>query len=337
MRSVFFPRLVNSPFGDPGLYVHLAHRGEALLFDCGDLHALTPREQLKICAVFLSHAHIDHLVGFGSLLRTFLYQDRCLHLYGPPGIIAHIAGQLAGYTWNLIEGYPFSLEVYEWGVPTGRKTTFRAVNAFRREPEIPWEHPAGLLVETPYYRVRAAPLEHGDIVSLAFALEEPVHVAIHKDALERLGYRPGPWLTRFKDLARQQAPTAEALEVPLAGGGSALLLVATLVEQIAHLQRGVKICYITDASPTVRNQEKILALAANAHLFAIEATFADADAERAATRNHLTARLAGELGRQAMAARLLIFHHSPRYQDRPEMLREEAEAAFRQTPPALLR
>ncbi|WP_269085277.1 hypothetical protein [Syntrophotalea acetylenica] len=42
MRSVFFPRLVNGPFGDPALHVRLAHRGEALLFDCGDLHALPP-------------------------------------------------------------------------------------------------------------------------------------------------------------------------------------------------------------------------------------------------------------------------------------------------------
>lgn len=333
MRSVFFPRLVNGPFGDPALYVHLAHRGEALLFDCGDLHSLTVREQLKIRALFISHAHIDHLVGFGSLLRTFLYQDTCLQVYGPPGIIARIAGQLAGYTWNLIEGYPFSLEVHEWGTPSGRKTTFRAANAFRSEPEIPWEFSAGLLRETPYYRVRAVPLEHGDIVSLAFALEEPLHVAIHKDALERLGYRSGPWLTLFKDRLRQQQTAAQApLEIPLERGGTAALPVGTLIDQIAHLERGMKVCYVTDAAPTLPNQKKIVALAADSHLLAIEATFADTDAQRAANRNHLTARLAGELGRKAQAARLLVFHHSPRYQDRPELLRKEAEAAFRQQP-----
>ena len=106
MRSVFYPRLVNGPFGDPALYVRLAHRGEALLVDCGDLHPITPRELLKIRAVFISHAHIDHLVGFGALLRAFLYQDTSLSVYGPPGIIERIAAQLAGYTWNLIEGYP---------------------------------------------------------------------------------------------------------------------------------------------------------------------------------------------------------------------------------------
>lgn len=329
MRSVFFPRLVNGPFGDPALYVRLAHRGEALLFDCGDLHPLTPRELLKIGAVFISHAHIDHLVGFAALLRTFLYQDTCLNVYGPPGIAERIAGQLSGYTWNLIEGYPLVLSVYEWGEPEGRQVVFRAAGAFRAEAEQPWACPGGLLRERGYYRVRAAPLDHGGIVSLAFALEEPLHVAIHKDALERLGYRSGPWLTRFKDLLRQQTPARTRLPVPLEGGGTAQVPLDLLAAQIAHLERGMKVSYVTDAAPTQENAEAIVALAAGSHLLAIEATFADAEAQRAAARNHLTARLAGELGRRAQAARLLAFHHSPRYLDRPELLKKEAENAFR--------
>jgi ribonuclease Z len=332
MRSVFFPRLINGPFGDPAFYVRLAHRGEALLFDCGDLHSLTTREHLKIRAVFISHAHIDHLVGFGRLLRTFLYQDTCLSIYGPPGIIDRIAGQLAGYTWNLIEGYPLSLNVYEWGDPAGRKATFRAAHAFHAEAALVWECHDGLLRETSYYRVRAVPLDHGDIVSLAFTLEEPRHVAIHKDALERLGYCSGHWLTCFKDLLRQETPALTLLPVPLEAGETVHLPLGTLSKQIAHLERGMKLCYVTDAAPTQQNQEKIIALAANSHLLAIEATFADADAERAASRSHLTARLAGELGRKAQAARLLVFHHSPRYLDRPEMLTNEAETAFRKMP-----
>ncbi|HKL48307.1 MAG TPA: MBL fold metallo-hydrolase, partial [Desulfuromonadales bacterium] len=76
MRSVFFPHLVNGPFGDPALFVRLAHRGEALLFDCGNLHPLSHRDMLKISAVFLSHAHIDHLVGFDTLLRLLLYRGQ---------------------------------------------------------------------------------------------------------------------------------------------------------------------------------------------------------------------------------------------------------------------
>ncbi|MBE0599269.1 MAG: ribonuclease Z [Desulfuromonadales bacterium] len=331
MRSVFFPRLVNGPFGDPALYVHLAHRGEALLFDCGDLHSLAPREILRLQSIFISHAHIDHLCGFDLLLRHFLYRDRPLRLCGPPGLIDRLEHKLAGYTWNLVEGYPLELVVAEWGEPQGRQALFRAARGFRREEETAISFPQGAMLATPDFRVRAVSLEHGDIPSLAYALEETLHVAIHKDALAAFGYRPGPWLTRFKELVRRPASSEQPVRVPLVGGGEACRPLGELVATIAHLERGMKIVYVTDASPSEENAEKIVALAADAHLLAIEATFADQDLDRARTRNHLTARLAGELARRAGAARLLVFHHSPRYQDQPQRLGEEALQAFQAT------
>lgn len=328
MRSVFFPRLVNGPFGDPALYVHLAHRGQALLFDCGDLHALSPRELLKVRAVFISHAHIDHLVGFDALLRAFLYRDTTLLLYGPPGILARLEGRLSGYTWNLTAGYPFSLTVREWQGDHLREVRFRAHNGFRPEPETSLPCRAGLIHETPHYRVRTAALDHGDIPSLAFVLEEPLHVAIHRDALDRCGYRPGPWLTALKDLVFRGAAPDTPLPVPLLAGGTVERPLARLIDEVASTERGMKIGYVTDASPTADNLTKITALAADAHLLVIEAVFAHRDLERARQRNHLTARLAGRLARRARAARLQVFHHSPRYQHQPQLLAEEAEAAF---------
>jgi ribonuclease Z len=328
MRSVFYPRLVNGPFGDPGLYIRLAHRGEALLFDCGDLHHLTTRELLKIREIFISHAHIDHLIGFDTLLRTFLHQEGPLRIYGPPGLANRIAGRLSGYTWNLVAGYPLVLTVTEWGADGGRQVSFRAERSFRPEDETPLDAREDLLRQTDYYRVRAVPLDHGDIVSLAFILEEPLHVAIHKDALERHGYRPGPWLTRFKDRVRLALPPDTPVSVPLESSGEIGVSLSELMRQIAHIERGMKICYVTDAAPTAENMKKIVALAADSHLLAIEATFAHRDLERARQRNHLTARLAGRLARKAGAARLLVFHHSPRYQEHPELLAAEAQAAF---------
>lgn len=328
MRSVFYPRLVNGPWGDPALYVRIAHRGEALLFDCGDLHPLGTRERLKLRAVFLSHAHIDHLAGFDSLLRSFLYSPQELTLYGPPGIAEQIGHRLAGTTWNLMEGYPFALRVREWGVSHGRQVLFRASRGFVPEEQDDYPCPDGLLLDRPGYRVRAIPLAHGDIISLAFCLEEPLHVAIHKEALLAQGLAPGPWLTGFKDRLRRTSNAVASIEVPLLAGGSACWPLAELAAAIAHCERGMKLCYVTDASPTVDNQQAILSLAAGAHLLAIEATFAHLDLERARQRNHLTARLAGSLGRQAGAAKLLLFHHSPRYSQSPGLLAAEAAVAF---------
>ena len=328
MRSVFYPRLVNGPFGDPALYVHLAHRGQALLFDCGDLHTLTSRELLKIRAVFISHGHIDHLVGFDALLRAFLYRDLNLQLFGPAGIIDQLAGRLACYTWNLTAGFSFVLTVREWRGDRLEETVFRAQNGFAAEPQPGRDCGDGLLYEMPFCRVRAARLEHGDIFSLAFTLEEPLHIAIHRDALERRGFLPGPWLAHFKDLVLQQTPGTTMMTVPLDDSGTEEVPLAELVEEIASTEQGMKVCYVTDASPTAANLRKIVALATAAHLLVIEAVFAHQDLPRARLRNHLTAHLAGCLGRLAGAMRLQVFHHSPRYLDRPQLLATEAEEAF---------
>lgn len=327
MRSVFYPRLVNDPFGDPALYVRLAHRGEALLFDCGDLRALTPREVLKLTAVFVSHAHIDHLFGFDTLLRLFLGREKPLLLCGPPGFIDCIGNRLAGYTWNLTADYPLTLRVREWGEPQGREALFRAREAFRRPALTEVECPEGRLLATEDYEVRAVPLGHGGICSLAFVLEETLHVAIHGDALDAHGFLPGPWLTRFKALLRRGAPDCTPVRVPTAAEEETLPLGA-LRGMIAHTTPGMKIAYVTDAAPHEENLEKIVALARGAALLAIEAPFPHADLDRARQRHHLTARLAGTVARRAGAARLLVFHHSPRYRHEPQLLCAEAHGAF---------
>ena len=328
MRSVFFPRLLNGADGDPGLYVRLAHRSEALLFDCGDLGQLTTRDLLKIGHIFISHAHIDHLIGFDQLLRAFLYHDRTLCFYGPAGFAAQITGRLSSYTWNLTQSYPLALCVREWENGPGREVHFRATNSFRPEREGGWQCEGNLLYANDHLQVRALPLDHGGITSLAFALQEPLHVAIHKDALEARGYIPGPWLTRFKDLLRQGLDAETRMTVPLAAGGETQVALDRLRKQIAHTERGMKVVYVTDVTPSEANLAKIVPFARDAHLLAIEAAFSHAEFERALERNHLTAGLAGETARKAGAARLLTFHHSPRYQDRPGLLAAEAEAAY---------
>jgi ribonuclease Z len=329
MRSTFYHRLVNGPFGDPALYVRLAHRGQALLFDCGDLRSLTTRELLKIRAVFISHAHIDHLIGFDTLLRQCLCRSQGLMLMGPEGILARLGSRLAGYTWNLTAGYPLTLTVREWTGTQVREQVFRACQGFQPEAERRWDCPDGVLFQTPYCQVQGVALQHGDIPSLAFVLQEPVHIAIRKEELLRRGYLPGPWLTRFKDLLLAPPPADVRIAVPLQSGAMAWVGLHDLRAQVASMERGMKIAYVTDVSPTQANYRRIVRLARDAHLLAIEATFAHRDLERARLRNHLTAHLAGRLGRLAGVARLQVFHHSPRYQHCPELLAEEARSAFR--------
>lgn len=328
MRTVFTPELINGPFGDPAVLVRIAHRGEALLFDCGDLARLGQRQRLKVRAVFISHHHVDHVAGFTSLLRSFLHSDRQLLVCGPPGTIRHIGHHLAAITWDLTAGYPFVLEVREWGDPEGCRARFRADRGFVSEPTQPHPCPGGVLHATAGWQVRAMPLSHGAITSLAFRLEEPLHVAIHGDALQRRGWLPGPWLGQLKDQLRSGADDRLLVQVPRAAGGHEPWTVAALMRELAHIEPGQALAYVTDANPDRANARRILALAREVGQLLIEATFADCDHQLARERHHLTARLAGALGRRAGVRRLQVFHHSPRYQKQPQRLQQEAREAF---------
>ena len=76
------------------------------------------------------------------------------------------------------------------------------------------------------------------------------------------------------------------------------------------------------------NLEKIAALAADATILFIESPFLHEDLDLARDRNHLTARLAGTVAREAGVQRLVTFHYSSRYEERGEELANEAQTAF---------
>ncbi len=328
MRSVFFSHLVDGPAGDPALYIRVAHRREAILFDCGSLARLAPREMTKIRYLFVSHTHVDHFVDFDRLVRFFLYTDHHLTVFGPTGIAEQVGNRLAGYTWNLVDGYPFAITVNEWDGSRIDTYRFRARNEFRLEEIDSTDCSDGQLLTTSTYQITATALAHGSITSLAFTLQEVLHVAIHKDALELHGYQTGAWLTTFKDTLRSGMNLEENIAIPLTGGAFVEKTAAELAGEIAHCEPGMKVCYVTDVSPSGQNLQKIEEISRDAHLLAIEAPFAHIDLERAHHRNHLTAQLAGEVARRANVHRCLFFHFSPRYQQTGIDLHAEAQKAF---------
>ncbi|HUE29995.1 MAG TPA: MBL fold metallo-hydrolase, partial [Verrucomicrobiae bacterium] len=133
MKTTFRPRLLNGQTGDPALLVSMRWQGRALLVDLGRIDRTPAATLIPIEAVFVSHTHMDHFMGFDQLLRLFLARDATLRLYGPAGLADCVAGKLAGYTWNLTDEYGFAVEVTEIG---GEVTSWRfaARRRFAREP-----------------------------------------------------------------------------------------------------------------------------------------------------------------------------------------------------------
>ena len=95
-----------------------------------------------------------------------------------------------------------------------------------------------------------------------------------------------------------------------------------------------KYCYNGEKFPrrmSLETMHKAVDLARGADLFFCEAAFLQRDADHARRKHHLTAAQAGELARAAGAARLEIFHFSPKYLDEEDLLLREALAAHHGT------
>ena len=141
----------------------------------------------------------------------------------------------------------------------------------------------------------------------------------------RDGTEVGAWLNRAKSAVRGGAPD----EMPIEVGPGHMVALGQLRQHALHVGAGQRIAYVTDAAYHPANTERIIAISRNADHLYIEAAFLEEDAGIAAARCHLTGRQAGELARRAGAKRMTVFHHSPRYLDRPEDLWLEAGRAFR--------
>ncbi len=330
MTPHFLPRLVNPPFGDPGVYVDFQFARRALLFDLGEIASLGARKILRLTDVCISHTHIDHFIGFDLMLRIMLGRDMTLRLFGPPGILSQVEHRLASYSWNLIQSYPteFVITVIELH-PEGmaRRARFSSRRVFTREDEEEFLFRDGVVHEEENLRLTVTFLEHS-IPCLGYAFEEKLHVNFMKNRLTALGLPVGAWLSEVKRAVLRGAPDDTVFTVPLPSGGARGLLLGELKEQVLQVVPGEKIAYVTDTAYTPENRRRIVELARGADYFFIEAVFLDADRERARERAHLTARQAGTLAREAGAARAIPFHFSPRHLGAEEELRREVAEAF---------
>ncbi len=325
--------LINDPFGDPGVYVDFKYRKEAFLFDLGDLHLLPPRKLLKIDSIFVSHTHMDHFIGFDHLLRISLGRDRRIHLYGPPSFLKNVEDKLSAYTWNLVGNYTNEFELLVTEVHPGERISrrYRCRDAFKPEGEERAGYD-GTLVQGDFYSVKAAFLDH-DTPCLAFRFEEKTRINIKKNVLREMGLPTGAWLQELKTHIMKGGPDDLPVRVWWRGTDGhreeKTVPLGVLREKAVKVTPGEIVSYVTDAVASEENGRRIVEIAAGSELLLIEATFLHADADTAARKHHLTAKQAGMLARKAGAKRVILFHFSPKYKGKGELLVREAMEAFR--------
>ncbi len=331
MRPLLHPHLVNGRYGDPAVYVETLFERRALLFDLGEIAALPPRKIQAIEQVFVSHAHIDHFIGFDHLLRLMVGREKTIHLYGPAGFAERVHHKLQAYRWNLVGGYVCDLVFMVGEVAPSHSvstTRFRLKTAFAAEPLASNDDFDGVLYRGPGYHVSAAILEHRT-PCLGFALQEAAHVNVWKNRLMERGLSVGPWLRALKQAVLEGRPDDHLIRV----GGAAEPQRVPLGELrgVVTVTAGQKIAYVTDVADSAANRGAIVALARGADVLFIEAAFAGRDALLAKERAHLTTVAAGEIARAAGVRRLEPFHFSPRYAGEEEKMLAEVMAAFNGT------
>ncbi len=333
MTPSFSSYLVNDPFGDPGMYVEIKWARRALLFDLGQNELLGPTRLLRASDIFVSHTHMDHFIGFDRILRVALGRGKALRLFGPPGLIANVTGKLQGYTWNLVDGYPLTIEVREFHTHEIRSATFLASEGFEPSGGVPHSLTNTAIfsvMEDPMFTVRAIALNHR-IPSFGYALQEQFHININKEKLRAAGFPVGSWLKELKQHLWQGQPDDFRFTATLYfehRREEREFRLAEARDRFVTITRGQKIAYVVDARYDDENEAKIVDLAREADIFYCEAPYLHRDAEKARERYHLTARQAGLMARKAGVRTLVVFHFSPRYTGMGDLIVKEAMEAF---------
>ena len=114
----------------------------------------------------------------------------------------------------------------------------------------------------------------------------------------------------------------------MAAGHRRQISLGELKAEVIHIRPGGKLAYVVDAAYHEDNAARIIELTRNVEQLFIEAAFLEEDGSIAARKRHLTATQAGSLARRAGAKRVIPFHFSPRYLDRPDALRYEVQRSF---------
>ncbi|MFL6680519.1 MAG: MBL fold metallo-hydrolase [Burkholderiaceae bacterium] len=333
MRTVLDPHLVDPSGREPGLWIAVRDQRRALLFDLGELGALSPRTLLRSTHAVVTHPHMDHFAGFDHWLATALGRMPGMTVWGGPGFVDRLEHKLRAYTWNVVHRYPVPLVIEARSLEadgTRRAARFDSREAFARH-DLPDEPAHGdVLFDEPLLRVRARIVDH-EMPVLACAIEETAQVRLAADRIARMGLATGAWLQSLKAAVLAGVPDDDTLDVrwrDAAGDHARRFRVGELRPLVLDTTPGRRIGYVTDLRFTEQNLVELDALLAGVDLLYIECVFADEDRELARRRNHLTARQAGSVARRLGARQLQPFHFSPRYEGAEERLREQAFGAW---------
>jgi ribonuclease Z len=161
------------------------------------------------------------------------------------------------------------------------------------------------IYETKLYEILSIPVLH-TVPSVAFAFKEKDVWRIDEKKLKELGVKKGKWLKELKEKGE------------IVYGGKKIR-----IEEVANLQRGLKIVYSGDTKPC----DNLVELSRDADLLIHDATFLEEDED--SDKYHSSVKDAARIAKKANVKKLILTHISRRYQKEDvERLINEAKEVF---------
>lgn len=301
--------VLGKPGWDNGLFVRInsGTRVYRLLFDCGEniLKNLSQRDIRSVDYLFLSHLHIDHIAGFDYFFRrNYDREKKPIYLYGPDETVDLIHYRLQGFKWNLIEGVPGLWYVTETNENKLSTFLFKTSDAYSVKRKVESKTFNGQLIDNPDFTITMTVLNH-IIPSAAYFVKEKPSFNICKEALEKTGLTPGPWLEKVRNVS---IDAQEAILI-----GDKVYKLKSLREKLLERKEGESIGYLTDFIYEKATIAKIKKVFRGCDVMVCESQYLSAEKEYAKNNYHLTAEQAAKLAKAANAKRLILFHISDRY------------------------
>ncbi|NVN91585.1 MAG: MBL fold metallo-hydrolase [Desulfuromonadales bacterium] len=309
------PAFFGGLLDDPVLFLRIRPLRRALLFDCGQIAHLAKRVIKPIQAVFITHAHMDHVMGIPTLVRHHHASPRPLDVFGPAGITERTEHLLMGFDWNLAEPTWFTLRVHEVLPDRILHSSFPGPQGFVRRDD--GESPCldRKIWACPFLTVEAEILDH-KLPVLAFRVNERSYFSVEGKRLDEQGLVAGEWIRDLK--SRVWKKQAEHRVTATWRRGELLLEEPVddpeaLYESIRGNSETASLGYMTDMGWTADNVETIRNFMGGLTLLCSECTFLAADREKARASHHLTSTDLNTLLESLRPRYLLAMHLSKGY------------------------
>lgn len=306
-RAPFTLVPASGPFDDPALFLRISQDERAALFDCGTLQGLKTVDLHRVRWLFLTHSHIDHLIGFDHLIRARLFSSLPLTVYGPAGTIEIISHRLQGYAWNLTSGSPFQVRVFELG--ENRRLTGMQLICEQRFLPCPVDDNAkedapredGSVKINSILQLSSHPVEHG-VPCLCFRLDYQSLPKFSLAKAQQLELSTGPWVKRLT-LGEELTLTVQGVS------RSSRWLSQRLLEPPSAYSIG----YLSDTVLTEFLLKSLSKFFMGVTVLCSEAAYLKEDLNLALANMHMTAPQVAELAKDCKALELRLFHLSKRY------------------------